>query len=372
MVIEVNYKIIRNKMLKYEQLYSKYASFDKDSIRFEPIIDDLRPNYYRDIDRIIHSQAFTRYIDKTQVFSNEENDHLTKRIIHVSLVSKIARTIGRALDLNEDLIEAGALGHDLGHVPFGHVGEKILNELSLKHNQGYFNHNAQSVRLLMTIEKKNITLQVLDSILCHNGEILLNKYYPKNKTKEEFLEELKKTYNQENYSLELIPMTLEGCVIRISDIISYIGRDIEDAIEIGKIKKEQIPSNIKKILGDSNTQIINTIIKDLIKNSLDQPFLKFSNKVYQAIEELKKFNYENIYNQANSNTDIELYTKMFNNLFNYYLTNIENKELSINKDFLSKMDNEYLVNTYSERKVIDFIAGMTDEYFLNEYLKLIS
>ena len=170
---------IKNNMLKYEKNLNKYASKDKDAIRLNPIKEDIRPNYFRDIDRIIHSLSYTRYSDKTQVFSNNENDHISRRIIHVQLVNKIARTIGRALKLNEDLIEAIALGHDLGHVPFGHTGERILNKISIENNEGIFMHNVQSVRTLMHIENKglgrNITIQVLDGILCHNGEKLLKK-----------------------------------------------------------------------------------------------------------------------------------------------------------------------------------------------------
>lgn len=363
---------IRKNMLKQEQFYSKYATFDCDAIRFKTIKEDIRPNYFRDIDRIIHSLAYTRYTDKTQVFSHLDNDHITKRIIHVSLVSKIARTIGRALNLNEDLIEAGALGHDLGHTPFGHVGEKILNDLSLKHNQGYFNHNVQSVRILMDIEEKNLTLQVLDTILCHNGEVLLNKYTTTLKTKEEFLEEIKKTYLEENFSQKLKPLTLEGCVVRISDIIAYIGRDLEDAFEIGLITKEQVPTSITKVIGNSNTEIINAIINDLITNSYGKPYLQFSENVWQAIEELKAFNYKNIYNKANSKEDIETYKIMFEKLFAYYLENYNNKNINFYKHFLGKMNKNYLENNSIERKIIDYLAGMTDDYFLNEYLNIIS
>ena len=159
---------------------------------------DFRTPFFRDIDRILYSLSFQRYMDKTQVFSFKDNDHLTKRMIHVLYVSKIARTIGRELGLNEDLIEAGALGHDLGHTPFGHVGEAILNEISLKNGCGYFNHNVHSVRLLMNIENygngKNITLQTLDAILCHNGEIVEGIYKPCKKSKQEFLKEYESTY----------------------------------------------------------------------------------------------------------------------------------------------------------------------------------
>ena len=165
---------IKENMLKNELLLNKYASRNKDAIRLNKIIEDIRPSYYRDIDRIIHSLSYTRYSDKTQVFSNIENDNITKRIIHVQLVSKIARTIGRALNLNEDLIEAISLGHDIGHVPFGHVGEKILNDISLENNEGIFMHNIQSARTLMYIENNgkgsNLTIQVLDGILLNQLE----------------------------------------------------------------------------------------------------------------------------------------------------------------------------------------------------------
>ena len=172
---------------------SKYACSYEDGIRLWEEEEDFRPNFFHDIDRILYSLAYTRYLDKTQVFTHGENDHLTRRMTHVQFVSKIARTIGRSLNLNEDLIEAAALGHDLGHTPFGHLGEEILNRISLEHNAGFFNHNIQSVRILMNIENYgqgyNITVPVLDAIMCHNGEIPLGKYIPKKKSKEEFLKE---------------------------------------------------------------------------------------------------------------------------------------------------------------------------------------
>ena len=155
-------------------MLSKYACKDTEAIRFKKEEEDVyRTPFFRDIDRIIYSLSYVRYADKTQVFSFNENDHITKRMIHVQLVSKIARTIGRNLGLNEDLIEAASLGHDLGHVPFGHVGERILNMISIEAGEGYFNHNIQSVHTLMHLEQngmgRNITLQVLDAIMCHNG-----------------------------------------------------------------------------------------------------------------------------------------------------------------------------------------------------------
>ena len=232
----MKYEQIKKNMLLKNITLSPYACYDHEAYRFYDILDDdFRAPYSRDSDRIVYSLAYTRYMDKTQVFSFNENDNISKRMTHVQMVAKTARTIGRALRLNEDLIEAAALGHDLGHVPFGHAGERILNEISQEVGEGYFNHNIQSVRTLMVLENNglgsNITLQVLDAIMCHNGELELQEYRPRKKTKEDFLREMENTYHDADAVKSLVPMTLEGCVVRISDIIAYIGRDIEDAID---------------------------------------------------------------------------------------------------------------------------------------------
>ena len=369
---------IKENILNKENNLSKFATKSSESIRInEDKIDDIRPAYFRDIDRIIYSLSYTRYIDKTQVFSNNDNDNISKRMTHVQMVSKIARTIGRALNLNEDLIEAAALGHDLGHVPYGHIGESILNKISLENNEGYFNHNIQSVRTLMYVENKglgsNISLQVLDGIMCHNGEFVQDKYEPKKKTKEEFLNEYNNSYIDESQNKKLVPMTLEGCVVRISDVVGYIGRDIEDAVRLGVLKKEEIPSNIANILGTTNSDIINTIVLDIVKNSYDKPYITMTKEVFDAIKELKDFNYKNIYNKANTKEQIEFYEKQFRFLFNTYLKHLnENiKEEKIFKVFINEMDKLYLENNSNERIVIDYIAGMTDDYFNAEYNRLI-
>lgn len=366
---------IKEIMLKREQLYSPYAALDKDAIRLEEYTPDIRPNYFRDIDRIIHATSYTRYMDKTQVFSLVKNDNISKRMVHVQLVSKIARTIGRALSLNEDLIEAIALGHDLGHVPFGHAGERILNEISLANDEGYFMHNVQSVRELMILENnglgRNISVQVLDGVLCHNGEFELKLYTPKKKTTTEFLNDYYNCYKIKDYGNTLVPMTLEGCVVRISDLIGYLGRDIEDAESLKIITKEDIPASISSVLGNTNKDIVNTIILDVIENSIDKPYLKLSEKVFNAIKELKKFNYNNIYNKANSSNELDNYKLMFNTLFNKLLDILNNKK--INNDiytvYLNTMDQDYLNKTSNKRKVIDYLAGMTDDYFISEYKK---
>ena len=366
---------IKNTMHKKDEFLSPYASKNEEGLRLNQESQDIRPNYFRDIDRIIYSLSYTRYIDKTKVFSHKENDHISKRMTHVQMVSKIARTIGRALSLNEDLIEASALGHDLGHPPFGHTGEAILNKISLELGLGYFNHNIQSVRTLLKIENQgkgsNLCLQTLDAIMCHNGEIELAEYYPVSKDIETFLQEYNLSYQDNNIIKKLRPMTLEGCIVRVSDIIAYIGRDIEDAIRLGIITKDDIPQNIKNILGDNNRDIINTIILDIITNSYQKPYIKISPNIFTAIKELKKFNYENIYYKANTNEDINQYEMMFRKLIEVYCYQLQNnkEEETIYQSYLNHMSKEYRQNNSNYRIIIDYIAGMTDDYFKKQYEK---
>ena len=290
---------------------SKYACTDNEAILLKDEENDIRPRFFRDADRILYSLSYTRYIDKTQVFSFSDNDNISKRMTHVQFVSKIARTIGRGLQLNEDLIEASSLGHDLGHPPFGHEGEKILNEISKKNGCGVFAHNIQSVRTLITLENngvgKNISVQVLDAILCHNGEVLNKEYYPKKKTKEEFLNEYSEVYKDDSYSKKLIPMTKEGCVVRISDIIAYVGKDLEDAIRLGILKREDLDKSITDVLGNTNDKIVDALVTDVINNSYNKPYIKLSNKVYNALNKLIEYNYKNIYKKIHDNNELKTY-----------------------------------------------------------------
>ncbi len=359
-----------------ENLWSKYATKNEEVERYKPIVDDLRSPFWRDADRIVHSLSYSRYSDKTQVFSFNDNDHISRRMTHVQLVSKVARTIGRMLNLNEDLIEAGALGHDIGHAPLGHFGEACLNDISIRELGEFFGHNIQGVRSFMYIDRKgegsNLSIQVLDAVLCHNGEIVEGMYKPRKKTKEEFLEEYNNCYIDKEVSKKLVPMTLEGCVVRISDIIGYIGRDIEDAIEIGALKREELPSNITDVLGSTNSEIINSIIIDIVNNSYDKPYIKMSDNIYRALMELKDFNYKNIYSKAMTKEQNEYYKKGFELLYKKYLEDVENnnKSSDIYKDFLHDKIDEYLNNTNHKRMVIDYIAGMTDEYFFRKYKEI--
>lgn len=367
-------KAKENMLLKEKEL-SKYACKSESGIWLKEDQEDIRPIFYRDIDRIIHSSGYTRYIDKTQVYSFVQNDHITRRVLHVQLVAKIARTIGRSLKLNEDLIEAMALGHDIGHTPFGHKGESLLNEICKEENIGAFCHNAQSVRELQTMEGLNISLQTLDGILAHNGEILINKYtYNENKTKEEFEEDLNNALKIDNYSKQIRPMTLEGCVVRLSDIIAYIGRDIEDAIKVGVVTREDIPQDVVKVLGNTNSCIVDTLIKDVIVNSYDKPYLMFSDKVFEALMKLKDWNYKTIYESDMANKNYEKIDKLFRMLFDKYLEQLQNEEWKKKEGENISTQNLYaFVNKMSKfkdfnikRTVIDYIAGQTDKFFINE------
>ena len=339
--------------------------------RFEDtrLEEDYRQPFSADVDRILHSRAYTRYIDKTQVFYLIKHDHITHRVLHVQLVSKIARSIGRFLGLNEDLIEAIALGHDIGHTPFGHDGEKFLSELCRASGIGYFKHNVQSVQFLERVERKgkgwNLCLQTLDGILCHDGEIHNQKLKPaRDKTFETIDQEMaaKKT----DPEIKLIPMTREGCVVRMADTIGYIGRDIEDAIRLNMIKRSDLPAECVERLGDTNGTIVYNLVTDIINSSFQNIYIAFSPEVSAALERLKDFNLEHIYMNPKIKSQTDTIKKLFGILFERFLDDIEkeNRTSVIFTGFLEDMSQDYIANHNSAEIVRDFIAGMTDQYFL--------
>ena len=360
--------IIKENLLKKENELSKYACKSDNAIRLKEKEEDIRPAFFHDTDTIIHSNSFARYMDKTQVYSFPDHDHISRRMLHVQLVSKIARTIGRCLNLNEDLIEAIGLGHDIGHTPLGHTGEKYLNEISQRELGIPFMHNLQSVREYMYLENANLTIQVLDGMMCHNGEMLENIYEPEKKTTEKFLKDFENSCKSSEYASKIRPMTLEGCVVRISDIIAYIGRDIEDAIVLGKLKRSDIPEDIVNILGNNNREIINNIVLDIVKNSYNKNAIILSKEMFNAINKLKNFNYKYIYNHANSKEDLDYYKEGFNKLYYYLLDdlNTNKKKSKIYGIFLKNMNNNYINNTNNKQIVIDYIAGMTDDFFMKQ------
>lgn len=369
-----NLEIINN-LNSNDNFLSERACKNTDAIYLRKDESDIRTIFLRDIDRIIYSQCYSRYLDKTQVYINAENDHITHRIQHVQFVSRIARTIGRVLRLNEDLIEAISLGHDVGHVAFGHAGERQLNRICEREKIGYFCHNAQSVKMLKDIEGKNISIQTLDGILAHNGELLLNKYRPNlNKTKEDFLLDFEKVYTIKDYSKKIIPMTLEGCVVRISDIIAYIGRDIEDAIIIGDVKREDLPIEVTSVLGNKNSSIVEKLVDDILENSYEKDYISFSKEVFAALKTLLDWNYVYIYNKA-SIYDKSLLEDKFDRLFDVYLeilnkfdyNNINNFSEKVLYDFINKKPKEYFEKNNTKRIVIDYMSGFTDSFFKREF-----
>jgi dGTPase len=333
--------------------------------------EGYRQTFSVDVDRILHSRAYTRYIDKTQVFYLIHHDHITHRVLHVQLVSKIARTIGRYLGLNEDLIEAIALGHDIGHTPFGHDGERFLSELCRVSGIGDFHHNVQSVQFLDHVERKgkgwNLCLQTLDGILCHDGEVHNQILKPKRSKTFEILEK-EMALKKENPLYPLIPMTLEGCVVRMADTISYIGRDIEDAIRLNMIKRSDLPKESVSVLGDTNGTIVYHLVTDIINTSFQNTYVAFSQKISEALKRLKDFNLERIYMNPKIKKDTDTIKILFGILFEKYLDDIENENRAsvIFKGFLEDMSEDYIQNHCKEEIVRDFIAGMTDQYFLRQ------
>jgi dGTPase len=357
-----------------ENLLSEYATKNSESIRRKNIkqeTPEVRPPFFRDADRIIHSKAYARYIDKTQVFFLVNNDHITHRVLHVQLVSKISRVIGRALGLNEDLLEAISLGHDIGHVPYGHLGESILSELCTNNGLPKFKHNIQSVQFLDTIEDKDLTMQVLDGILCHNGEVLKEKLKP-----DKNLE-----WDSYNTKIQLIqkdadpdPMTLEGCVVRFADVIAYLGRDLVDAMEVNLIPKDlpDFPEDCKEILGyelgkDINWLIIDTLIKDIINTSYGKNEISFSPEIQRCVKICKDYNYANIYKNKRLQKETGKIEQMYELMFSRYLKDLEfgNNESLIYRDMKTPegVSKEYLNNASNAEIVRDFLAGMTDRYF---------
>lgn len=360
-----------------EQL-SCYATKNSDCIKIKQTIKDkaefdIRWPFEEDIDRILYCKSYQRYVDKTQALSFFNNAHISKRSIHVQWVSRIARQIGRGLGLNQDLIEAAALGHDLGHAPYGHVGEKALDEILHSKGYGYFAHNANSVRNILFIERSgagyNVSLQVLDAILCHNGEMLSRKYVPDTKkTVSQFWQEYEDCWHKPGISKKIRPMTLEGCVVRVSDVIAYIGKDIEDAIRVGLIKRDDLPAKVTNVLGFDNKSIINRLVGDLVIHSYQLPYLKFSDEVFNALKCLLDFLGEQVHRHpilVKENTKL---VRMIKELYDVYYEELMdpiNSECKI-KAFVKKMAPSYLHNDPA-LIVADYISMMTDSYVLSEY-----
>lgn len=316
--------------LREIEYLSPYASLSKDSMgrKVKEQECDIRPVFQRDRDRILHSKAFRRLKQKTQVFLLPKGDHYRTRLTHTLEVSQNARTIAKALRLNEDLAEAIALGHDLGHTPFGHAGERALNRVS----PAGFKHNEQSVRVVEILEKQgrglNLTAEVIDGIRNHKSSGR--------------------------------PKTLEGQIVRLSDKIAYINHDIDDAIRGGILLEEDIPARFTSVLGTSTRMRLNTMIHDVITHSMDEPQIMMSAEVEEATMDLRKYMFEHVYQNPEAKGEETKAIHMVENLYEFYIGH------------LTLLPEQYLdmMNTRGESKeqiVCDYIAGMTDSYAVKKF-----
>ncbi len=321
---------IREEMEQREkELLSPYASLSIESKGRD--VDepqcDIRPVYQRDRDRILHSKAFRRLKNKTQVFLTPKGDHYRTRMSHTLEVSQNARTIAKALRMNEDLVEAIALGHDLGHTPFGHAGEAVLNRLC----EGGFEHNEQSVRVVEKLEKEgrglNLTWEVRDGI--------------------------------RNHQMSTMPATLEGRIVRLSDKIAYICHDIDDAIRARILTEEDIPMEYREVLGYTTRQRMNTMIHSIVKSSMDRDDISMSEDCFNAMKGLRSFMYENVYKNSVAKTEEYKAKLLLERLFEYYMTNPD------------KMPEQFthmiMDGVKKDRVVSDYIAGMTDQYAIAKF-----
>lgn len=320
---------IREQLEEREVEYlSPYATLSRNSRgrkREEPQCD-IRPVFQRDRDRILHCKAFRRLKQKTQVFLLPKGDHYRTRLTHTLEVSQNARTIAKALRLNEDLVEAIALGHDLGHTPFGHAGEKALNHMY------HFAHHKQSLRVVEYVEKQgkglNLTWEVRDGIL--------------------------------NHQTAGRPHTLEGQVLRLSDKIAYINHDMDDAIRGGILTEEDIPDRIRNVLGYTSKERLNTMVHDVIINSMDKPQINMSEEVEEAMSALRQFMFENVYLNPKAKGEEDKAVHMIEQLYEYYVHHLQ----LLPQQFLDALVN---TNTDKEQIVCDYIAGMTDLYAVKKF-----
>lgn len=318
--------------LEYKQL-SRYASFSRESLGrdVEEAPCDIRTCYQRDRDRIIHCKAFRRLKHKTQVFLAPAGDHYRTRLTHTLEVSQIARTIAKALRLNEDLTEAIALGHDLGHTPFGHAGERALDSVC----QDGFAHYEQSIRVVEVLEKKgeglNLTKEVRDGIVNH------------------------RTSGK--------PSTMEGKIVRLSDKIAYINHDIDDAIRGKILSEEDLPEEYTGILGHSKKERLNNMIYDIVNQSFDKPDIIMSEKIESAMSGLRQFMFKNVYSNPIAKGEEEKAKSMIISLYRYYLENID----EMPEEYIWLIDKK---NQKKERVVCDYIAGMSDQYSVLRFQEL--
>ena len=343
-----------------------------------------RPAFLRDIEKILHSPYYNRYTDKTQVFSLYSNDDITRRALHVQLVARIARNIGGALGLNTDLIEAIALGHDLGHTPFGHAGEGFLSKLMIAETGLGFYHNIQSVRVMDKLFHRNMTLQALDGILCHNGEFVITEYKPYKPADYDFAAfdaDLAVCALDETMSDRQIPSTLEGCVVRVCDMIAYLGKDRQDARRAKLLTDDSVVFS-SRLMGQENAEIINNVTVDLIEHSYGKDHLSMTPGISGELKDAKHENYVHIYKNKKLDAVYEENIKpMFRDIYYKLLDDLTASRTDAvvyrhHIDFVNENRRYYLDTSAPENDyaledkhliAADYIASMTDDYFVDLY-----
>ena len=339
----------------------------------------LRTAFIRDAEKILHCPYYNRYADKTQVFSFYKNDDITRRALHVQLVSRIARTIGRALNLELDLIEAIALGHDIGHTPFGHAGESFLDSLLYAESGRHFSHNIHSVRVLDEIFPLNLTLQTLNGIASHDGEMELDEYRPREISGFEEFDSLIKLCNEDKANVRrLIPCTLEGCVVRISDIIAYLGKDRQDA---ERAKLQSGDAYTDGTIGKSNSEIINNLTVNIVTHSYNKPYIKMDKAHFDALKQAKNDNYALIYKTERVEAALKgIIAPMMSDIFYKMLDDLKKGDKTspvyrhhiafVDRPYYAEKRREPYLNSPHETIVADYIASMTDDYLIDLHAHL--
>ena len=357
-----------------------HAFKDEDVLRREPNVHDdatlTRPAFARDIEKIINTPAYNRYADKTQVFSFVENDDICRRGLHVQLVSRIARGISDLLGLNTQLVEAIALGHDLGHTPFGHAGERYLSQCLQERTGRYFRHNVHSVRVMDKLYRRNISLQTLDGAICHNGEFAQQVLHLGSMSTFDDLDEAVERCTADASQIKLLrPSTLEGCVVRVCDMVAYIGKDRDDAKDVGIIDSFDVFET--NLIGADNSSIIHNMTVDIVNNSYGKDHIAMSEEAFRDIVRAKNQNYELIYYKEGTVSEFEniveemfeeMYEKLLGQLlsgdegspvFKHHIANLCSNSRTITPEgYLKEEPNQI---------ICDYISSMTDSYFMALY-----
>ena len=354
---------------------SPYAARDAGAIRRQMDRDCdtlLRPAYVRDGEKIMHMPAYNRLAGKTQVFSFRSNDDLCRRGLHVQLVGRVARDIGQALGLNLDLVEAIALGHDIGHTPFGHAGERFLDKAYHARTGRRFMHNVQSVRVLDDLYGRNLSLQTLDGVICHNGEFEQQRLETSGLTSFDTFDRVVEGCWESGPAMvdHLRPMTLEGCVVRVSDIIAYVGKDRQDAIRAGLLGEGDFADGLG---GAYNSWALAAFVADVVENSVGKDHIEMSEEAFAEMRRAKRENYEMIYNASEVNGDFadgvcELFARVFDHEVEVLAAGDESAAVFQHhvlplRRHLARYGRRYDWESSLEQTACDFVASMTDDYF---------